>query len=72
MPTFRFYFDGLVAHMHIGLPNSYSIERLGNLLVGAESTLVLSTVTFEDSLQYLNMRALIDKQQRSADGVGAP
>lgn len=28
LPTFWFYFDGLIAHMHIGLPEAYSVERL--------------------------------------------
>lgn len=59
LQTFRFYFDGLIAHMHVGLPLSYNIKQLGNLIVGAENSLVLSTVTFEGSLQNINMRAIM-------------
>jgi hypothetical protein len=58
LPTFRFYFDGLIVHMHIALPEAYSIERLGNLIVGADESLVLSTVSFEESAQYMNMRTV--------------
>ena len=68
MPTYRFYFDGLVANMHIGLPDGFTVENLGSLLVGVDRTVVLSTVTFEDSLQLLKMRALID-EVRAADGM---
>jgi len=58
LPTYRFYFDGLIAHMHVGLPKSYRPTQLGNLLVGFEKSLVLSTVSFEDSLQCINMQAI--------------
>ena len=61
LPTYRFYFDGLIAHMHIGLPDQYSVERLGNMIVGAGDTLALSTVTFEGSLQYASMREVMDQ-----------
>jgi hypothetical protein len=59
LPTFRFYFDGLIAHMHRALPVAYSAEKLGNLVVGSSSDLVLSTVTFEDSLQACDMRDVL-------------
>jgi hypothetical protein len=62
LPTYRFYFDGLIAHMHVGLPKSYSVGQLGNLIVGAENSVVLSTVSFEDSLQYMNMRAIFEER----------
>ena len=51
MPTIRFYFDGLIAHMALELPPSYGVPEIGNLIVGAGPTLALSTVTFEDSMQ---------------------
>jgi hypothetical protein len=57
LPTFRFYFDGLIVHMHLGLPDQYSVETLGAILVGASERLALSTVTFEGSLQYESMRS---------------
>lgn len=51
MPTIRFYFDGLIAHIATKLPASYDAEKIGNLVLGAGPTVVLSTVTFEDSVQ---------------------
>lgn len=59
LPTFRFYMDGLIAHAHRSLPAAYSAKKLGNLVVGSGSSLVLSTVTFEDSLQLREMRAIL-------------
>lgn len=55
MPTIRFYFDGLVAHVATKLPASYDAEQIGNLILGGGPTIVLSTVTFEDSLQGKDM-----------------
>lgn len=55
LPTFRFYLDGLIAHIHRATPLGYSAESLGNLLLGASASVVLSTVTFEDSAQALNI-----------------
>lgn len=59
LPTFRFYFDGLIAHMHVSLPKWSSAASLGNLLVGAADTVILSTVSFESSLQNLNMQSVM-------------
>lgn len=68
IPTFRFYFDGLIAHMHVSLPRGFGPPKLGNLLVGAGDTLVLSTVTFETSFQAENM----DEAIRSYEHLSAP
>jgi hypothetical protein len=59
LPTFRFYFDGLISHIHRALPLAYSVAALGNLVVGAVNDLVLSTVTFEESLQARDMRDVL-------------
>ena len=59
LPTFRFYFDGLIAHMHVSLPKNGGTHDLGNLIVGADNSLALSTVTFEESLQGLNMHGVM-------------
>lgn len=61
LPTYRFYFDGLIVHMHIALPEQWSVETLGGLIVGAGDALALSTVTFEGSLQYASMREVMDR-----------
>lgn len=61
LPTFRFYFDGLIAHIHRALPLTYSVGALGNLVVGSENDLVLSTVTFEESLQARDMREVLSE-----------
>lgn len=59
LPTFRFYMDGLIAHVHVSLPAVYGVKKLGDRVVGAEHSLVLSTVTFEDSLQLADMAAVL-------------
>lgn len=51
LPTYRFYLDGLVAHIHRTFPLGYDVEALGNLLIGADSDILVSTVTYEDSKQ---------------------
>src|SRR5687768_3921172 len=55
LPTFRYHFDGLIAHMHINLPGAYNVEKLSTSIVGAAESLVLTTVSFEESLQNMNM-----------------
>jgi|GEM_PF-3330646 len=55
IPTYRFYLDGLIAHVHRATPLGYSVEVLGNLILGAEDSIVLSTVTFETSIQALDL-----------------
>lgn len=59
MPTIRFYFDGLVAHYAVQLPPSHSAPDLGNIIVGAAPKVVLSTVTFEDSMQGREMLTVL-------------
>lgn len=60
LPTYRFYMDGLIAHIHRATPVGYRDEELGNLLLGASSSVVLSTVSFEDSAQSLHIEELLD------------
>ena len=59
LPTFRFYFDGLIAHVHRATPRGYDVESLGNLVLGAKASIVLSTVTFEDSVQSLDIAKML-------------
>jgi hypothetical protein len=60
IPIFRFYFDGLIAHIHRGTEGGHAERRMGPAAIGFdEETLVLSTVTFEDSFQRENLKNLI-------------
>lgn len=64
LPTFRFYLDGLIAHLHRATPLAYSVESLGNLIVGMSDSLVLSTVAFEDSAQARDIEEVLDPPPR--------
>ena len=50
-PIYRFYFDGLVAHLHRFAFSDKQLRERGNLLVGWSSDLIVSTQTYEGSLQ---------------------
>lgn len=50
--TFRFYFDGLIAHIH----RDVVPETLGTHCVGASTILHVQTQTWEDSFQFSNMK----------------
>lgn len=51
IPIFRFYLDGLIAHIHRATPSGYSSLALGNLVLGADSSILMPTVTYENSVQ---------------------
>lgn len=55
IPIFRFYFDGLVAHVHNHATDDGLSKELGKMLVGADGELVLSTVTYENSFEHENL-----------------
>jgi hypothetical protein len=55
IPIFRFYFDGLIVHFHRGTHDEGYPERLGPLLVGNDSKLAVSTVTYDTSFQKENI-----------------
>lgn len=59
LPTYRLYFDGLITHYYLGLPLSYSIENLKGVMVGTADSLIVTTVPFENSLQYFCMQEAI-------------
>jgi hypothetical protein len=59
VPTFRFYFDGLIAHVHRQATDDGLSRELGPLVVGGESTLVLNTVTYEHSFQRSNLELIV-------------
>lgn len=54
-PTFRFYLDGLVIHFSRLSSEQNEARDLGPLVVGAEDTITLSTVAFENSAQAENL-----------------
>jgi hypothetical protein len=51
IPIFRFYFDGLVVHMHRHASDGGYTESMGPLMVGGGEKLFISTVTYEAALQ---------------------
>jgi hypothetical protein len=61
IPTFRFYFDGLITHIHRHASDGGYTSSLGSLVVGAAETLVLLTVTYEDSFQLYNLINVVNR-----------
>jgi hypothetical protein len=55
IPIFRFYFDGLVAHMHRHATDDGYTESLGDFFIGADSELTVTTVTYEHSFEHENL-----------------
>lgn len=53
VPIFRFYLDGLIAHVHRQATGP--IDQFGPGLVGENDSLVLSTITYERSFQRENL-----------------
>lgn len=58
---FRFYFDGLVAHIHLPETESIWVEDEGPLVLGAEQDIVLSTVTYQGSFQAENLAYVLSE-----------
>ncbi|WP_370297837.1 hypothetical protein [Qipengyuania mesophila] len=57
-PIFRFYFDGLIAHIHTEISEG-EVEELGPMFVGNQEELAVSTIPFETSWQRGNLSELI-------------
>ena len=58
IPYFRFYFDGLIAHIH---PNDYGThqpDKLGPLVLGQSEFTTIPTVKYEKSFQLTNLLRL--------------
>lgn len=66
---FRFYFDGLIAHIHRRPFDEHFIKGLGSMLVGAEATLTAATVSYETSFQKEILTALQDIAERDFPDV---
>lgn len=58
VPIFRFYLDGLIAHVHRE-SSCAEIEGLGPMLLGVEARTVVTVVPFEESWQRENLDELI-------------
>lgn len=54
-PIFRFYFDGLIAHIHRSSAPVADPENPTTL--GATNAIVIPTVTYETSSQHTNLQA---------------
>jgi hypothetical protein len=52
-PFFRFYFDGLVAHVH--RQSAGETDQFGPMMVGAGLKLLLPTIPYEGSVQHNNL-----------------
>lgn len=66
IPIFRFYFDGLIIHMHRHPVDSGYTAKLGPLIAGAHETLHVTMVTYEGSFQRENLCQVL------ADTLAAP
>lgn len=61
VPIFRFYFEGLIVHFHrtvdgIGMSGSF-----GSMIVGSGPKIMISTVTYEASLQRENLEQVVSE-----------
>lgn len=59
IPIYRFYFDGLIAHIHIQNTDDGTISELGSLIVGSKEELFITTQTYENSFEKENLIALL-------------
>jgi hypothetical protein len=59
IPIFRFYFDGLIAHVHRHASDDGHTKRLGDFFVGADRKLTVSTVSYEHSFERENLSYVI-------------
>lgn len=66
VPIFRFYFEGLIAHIHRTNGEDSSPRALA---LGGGEELMVSTVTFESSWQRENLQLLISEAYRDHPGT---
>lgn len=72
VPIYRFYLDGLIAHVHRTRLPMNRLTALGNLVLGQAATVLIPTVTFEDSLQAREMHSLLGQQAHACAPPRAP
>jgi len=66
VPIYRFYLDGLIAHIHRARLPIDRLAHLGDLVLGASPSVQVPTVTFADSLQAREMRSLLAHYEQAA------
>ena len=59
IPIFRFYFDGLVAHLDRRQKIEPTVKEMGSFYVGGQDKLLVSTVAFESSFQKDNLSQIM-------------
>lgn len=72
VPIYRFYLDGLIAHVHRTRLPMNRLTALGNLVLGQAATVLIPTVTFEDSLQAREMHSLLGQHAHACAPSRAP
>lgn len=65
MPIYRFYLDGLIAHIHRARLPIDRLTGLGNLVLGQAPSVLVPTVTFENSLQAREMLHLLARYEHT-------
>ena len=55
LPIYRFYFDGLIVHYHRHESDNGETAKLGNIIVGAQRELVVTTIEYRYSFQAENI-----------------
>lgn len=70
----RFYFEGLIAHIHRHNSDNGETSGMGPLVVGGAGNLIVPTVTFEASFQAENLFAIMSTaiQENDLDGNSVP
>ncbi|MGO4570604.1 hypothetical protein [Microvirga sp. 2TAF3] len=64
IPIFRFYFDGLIVHMHQHASDDDYTNALGSVVVGKNDEILVTTVTYEDSFQRNNLESVISEYNK--------
>jgi hypothetical protein len=64
VPFFRFYFDGLIAHVHPNDDASDDPSSLGPLVLGQEEFTAVATIKYETSFQRENLLNLMGEAWR--------
>lgn len=58
VPIFRYYMDGLIAHINLNT-NHERMRSLGNMILGNEEKITVIAVPFENSSQWKNLQEIL-------------
>lgn len=72
IPIFRFYFDGLVVHFHAHSSDNGFTADIGNFIVGAENTLLVTTQTYSESFHRLLIDGILASTSNHPASFGRP